>query len=194
MTKLIVGLGNPGRTYARNRHNIGFMCVSNLARTQGIRFDRKQGHARIGTGKIAGNRVVLARPQTYMNSSGESVSRLTKRLNIKSPDLIVIHDDLDLPPGKIRIRLGGSSAGHKGIDSIIYHLGSQDFYRVRVGIGRPALLEGSVEDREAEVVAYVLSDFTPEERKIITKAIPEVSQAILCLLTEGLTAAMNKYN
>lgn len=192
--KLIVGLGNPGFLYARNRHNIGFICIRHLARTQGIRFDKTQGHARTGTGKIAGNRVVLARPQTYMNSSGESVSQLVKRLNIAPADLIVIHDDLDLPPGKIRIRLGGSSAGHKGIDSIIRHLGSQDFHRVRVGIGRPDISEDPSTDKEAAVVAYVLSDFTPEEKEIITKAIPEVSQAILCLLTEGLNITMNKYN
>ena len=192
--KLIVGLGNPGFLYARNRHNIGFMCVSHLARTQGIRFDKKQGYARTGTGKIAGNRVVLARPQTYMNSCGESVSRLLKRLNINLSDLIVIHDDLDLPLGKIRIRLGGSSSGHKGIDSIIAHLGSQDFCRIRVGIGRPTTLESFIQDKEAEVIAYVLSDFTPEEKDIITGVIPSVSQAILCLLTEGLTAAMNKFN
>jgi len=192
--KLIVGLGNPGFLYARNRHNIGFMCVRHLARTQGIRFDRKQGYARTGIGKIAGNKVVLARPQTFMNSSGESVSRLLKILKINPSDLIVIHDDLDLPPGKIRIRLGGSSGGHKGLDSIIAHLGSKDFYRVRIGIGRPALSEDSTADKEAEVIGYVLSDFTPEEKNIITRVIPEVRQAILCLLAEGLTAAMNKYN
>jgi PTH1 family peptidyl-tRNA hydrolase len=192
--KLIVGLGNPGHIYARNRHNIGFMCVSHLARKQAIRFDRKQGHARTGTGWIAGNRVVLARPQTYMNSSGESVSNLTKRYNINLSNLIVIYDDLDLPPGKIRIRHSGSSGGHKGIDSIITHLGSPDFYRVRVGIGRPTLFEGSAEDKEATVIDYVLSDFTPEEKEIINRVIPEVSQAILCLLNEGLKAAMNKYN
>ena len=192
--RLIVGLGNPGFIYARNRHNIGFMCVSHLARVNGIRFDKKQGYARTGSGEIAGNRVVLARPQTYMNESGESVSRLVKRFHISSSDLIIIHDDLDLPTGKIRIRHGSSSGGHKGIDSIIAHLGSQDFYRVRVGISRPALLEGSAEEKEAAVIAYVLSDFTPEEREIITQAKPEVSRAVICLLSEGLTAAMNKYN
>jgi PTH1 family peptidyl-tRNA hydrolase len=193
--KLIVGLGNPGRMYAHNRHNIGFMCVSHLARTQGIRFDRKQGHARTGMGRIAGNRVVLARPQTYMNASGESVSRLVKRFKLNPADLIVIHDDLDLPPGKIRVRLSGGSGGHKGLDSIIAHLNSQDFYRIRIGIGRPTLPEGSAtEDKEAAVIDYVLSDFTPEEKGIITHVIPEVSQAILCLLTEGLTTAMNQYN
>lgn len=194
MMKLIAGLGNPGFLYARNRHNIGFMCIRHFARTQGIRFDRKQGHARTGLGKIAGNRVVLARPQTFMNSSGESVSQLSKRFNITPADLIVIHDDLDLPLGKIRIRLGGSSGGHKGLDSIITHLGSEDFYRLRVGIGRPDTPEVSAADKEAAVIDYVLSDFTPEEKGIITRVIPKVSQAIVCLLTEGLTVAMNKFN
>jgi PTH1 family peptidyl-tRNA hydrolase len=192
--KLIVGLGNPGRIYTHNRHNIGFMCISHLARTHGIRFDKKQGYARTGSGEITGNKVLLARPQTYMNSSGESVSRLVRKLKVNLSDLFVIHDDLDLPLGKIRIRFGGGSGGHKGIDSIIAHLGSQDFYRIRVGIGRPEIPEGSTVDRETTVVAYVLSDFTPEEREMITQAIPEVSQAILCLLSEGLTTAMNKYN
>lgn len=192
--KLIVGLGNPGFFYARNRHNIGFMCLRNLAKTQGISFDKKQGYARTGTGEIASDHIVLARPQTYMNASGESVSRLVKRLKITPVDLIVIHDDLDLPPGKIRIRLGGNSAGHKGIDSIIDKLGSRDFYRVRVGIGRPSLDEVSGREKEAAVIDYVLSDFTPDEKKIINRVIPEVTQAIICLLTEGLTAAMNKYN
>jgi PTH1 family peptidyl-tRNA hydrolase len=194
MMKLIIGLGNPGFLYTRNRHNIGFMCVSHLANTLGIRFDRKQGHARTGMGKIGINRVILARPQTYMNASGESVGSLVRRFNISLDDLIVIYDDLDLPSGKIRLRLGGRSGGHKGIDSIIANLGSHDFYRVRVGIGRPEIPEDPAIDREAAVVDYVLSDFTPEEKGIITQAIPEVSQAIICLLTEGLTAAMNKYN
>ncbi len=192
--KLIVGLGNPGFSYSRNRHNIGFMCISHLARTQGIRFDRKQGYARTGCGEIDSSPVCLARPQTYMNVSGESVSRLVKSLGIKPSDLIVIHDDLDLPAGKIRIRHGGSSGGHKGINSIIAHLGSRDFYRIRVGIGRPPQLEGDSEDKEAAVIDYVLSDFTPEERKVIIRTIPEASQAVICLLTEGLTAAMNKFN
>ena len=192
--KLIVGLGNPGFLYARNRHNIGFICVSHLAKTQDIRFDRKQGHARTGIGNIAGNLVVLARPQTYMNASGESVSALMKKLNVSPADLIVIHDDLDLPPGKIRLRLGGSSGGHKGIDSIIARIGTQDFYRVRVGIGRPDTGEGNDVAKEDVIIAYVLSDFTPEEKKTIDMVMPVVSEAIVSLLAEGLTAAMNKYN
>jgi len=192
--KLIVGLGNPGRGYANNRHNVGFICLSHFARTQGIRFDKKQGRARIGTGEVAGNKVVLAKPQTYMNLSGESVSRLIKKFDINLNDLLVIHDDLDLSLGKIRIRLGGGSAGHKGVNSIITELGSQDFIRIRVGIGRPNIIGDSAEINEADIIAYVLSDFAPEEKQPITQVIPRVSEAILCLLTEGLTAAMNKYN
>ncbi len=192
--KLIAGLGNPGKTYAHNRHNIGFMCVSHFAKTQAIKFDKKQGRARTGTGEVAGNQLMVARPQTYMNLSGESVERLVRKFKINLDDLIVIHDDLDLPMGKIRVRRGGSSGGHKGIDSIIAHLASPDFLRIRVGIGRPLLLEESTEDKEEAVVDYVLSDFTAEEEKIMDGVIPTVSQAILCLLTEGLIAAMNKYN
>lgn len=188
--KLIVGLGNPGFLYARNRHNIGFMCVSHFAKVHNIVFDRKQGHARTGIGNIGRQKVVLARPQTYMNASGEAADALLKRLNISPVDLIVIHDDLDLPVGKIRLRLGGSSGGHKGIDSIIARIGMPDFYRVRVGIGRP---EGAPAKEDA-VIGYVLSDFTPEERKIIDMTIPKVSEAIAYLLAAGLTAAMNKYN
>ena len=192
--KLIIGLGNPGRIYAHNRHNIGFMCLRHFARTQGIRFDKKQGQARTGTGEVAGNKLIVARPQTHMNLSGESVIRLVNKFNISLNDLIVIHDDLDLPPGKIRLSRGSGSGGHKGVDSIITHLGSQDFTRIRVGIGRPPMIEGSAEDRETEVVAYVLNDFTTDEARIITQVIPEVSEAILYLLSKGLTATMNKYN
>lgn len=191
--KLIVGLGNPGRGYTNNRHNVGFVCLNHFARKQGIRFDKKQGKARIGTGEIADSKVVLAKPQTYVNLSGHSVSRLIKKFSINLNDLIVIHDDLDLPVGKIRIRHGSSSGGHKGVDSIISCLGSQDFSRLRVGIGRPTT-EGFAEPSEADIVAYVLSNFTPDEKQIIVQVIPRVSEAIYCLLTEGLVATMNRYN
>ncbi len=188
--KLIVGLGNPGRSYANNRHNAGFICLNHFARTHGIRFDKKQSKARTGTGEAGGTKVVLAKPQTYMNLSGESVSRLVRKFKVNLDDLIVIHDDLDLPLGKIRIRQYGGSGGHKGIASIITSLKSPDFVRLRVGIGRPAAAEPS----EADIIDYVLSDFTLDEEQVITKVMPTVSEAILCLLTEGLTIAMNKYN
>ena len=191
--KLIVGLGNPGLGYANNRHNVGFICLNHFARTQGIRFDKNQGKARIGTGEVAGSKIVLAKPQTYVNLSGQSVSRLIKRFNINLNDLIVIHDDLDLPLGKIRISHGSSSGGHKGVDSIISYLGSQDFTRLRVGIGRPTT-EGSAEISEADIVAYVLSNFTPDEKQVIVRVTPRVSEAILCLISQGLAVAMNKYN
>ena len=192
--KLIVGLGNPGFLYARNRHNIGFMCVSHLAKMHKITFDRKQGHARTGIGNIARYKVVLARPQTYMNASGESVNALMKKLNVKPADLIIIHDDLDLSVGKIRLRLGGSSGGHKGIDSIIARTGTQEFYRVRVGIGRPEAETDTSALKEEVVIDYVLSDFTSEEKKTIDETIPMVSESIAYLLTHGINAAMNKYN
>ncbi|MEE8618728.1 MAG: aminoacyl-tRNA hydrolase [Dehalococcoidales bacterium] len=192
--KIIVGLGNPGRGYANNRHNIGFICLNHFARAQGIRFDKKQDKARIGTGEVADNKVVLVRSQTYMNLSGESISRLIKRFDINLNDLLVIHDDLDLPLGKIRIRQGGSSGGHKGIESIVACLGRQDFVRLRVGIGRPTATEDSSEISDADIIAYVLTGFTPDQKQIITTVIPRVSEAIYCLLSEGLTAAMNKYN
>ncbi len=127
-----------------------------------------------------------------MNLSGQSVSQLVKKFKLGLDDLIVIHDDLDLPLGKLRIRRGGSSGGHKGIESIISELGSQDFIRLRVGIGRPTT--NATEISEADIIKYVLGDFTPEEKKTISQVIPEVSEAILCLLTEGLVAAMNSYN
>ncbi|MBA7643887.1 Peptidyl-tRNA hydrolase [subsurface metagenome] len=192
--KLIAGLGNPGRGYANNRHNVGFMCLNYFAKKQGIRFDKRRSKARIGTGEIAGTKVALARPQTYMNLSGQSVCLLVKKFDINLNDLLVIHDDLDLPLGKIRIRQGGGSAGHKGVNSITTELGSQDFIRIRVGIGRPNIMGGSAEISEADIITYVLSDFTSEEKQPITQAITRVSEAVLCILTEGLTAAMNKYN
>ena len=192
--KLIIGLGNPGLYYANNRHNIGYMCIKRFAKDHKIRFNKKQGLARTGRGKINGEEVVLARSQTYMNESGESVDRLVKRYRIGSADLVVIHDDLDLPTGKIRIRQGRGSGGHKGIESIIAHLGNGNFYRVRVGIDRPDIVEDDTIDKEQAVIDYVLSGFTREEKKIINGVIPEVSRAILCLLTEGIDAAMNKYN
>ena len=191
--KLIVGLGNPGRGYAHNRHNIGFMCLSHFARKQGIRFDRKRGKARIGVGKVAGGGVILAKPQTFMNLSGQSVSRLVSGFNIALDNLLVIHDDLDLPLGKMRLRRGGSSGGHKGIDSILFSMGSRDFVRLRVGIGRPESV-GNHADGVEVIISYVLSDFTPEEKRVATQVIPRVSEAILYILTEGLLSAMNKYN
>ena len=190
---LIVGLGNPGPDYAHHRHNIGFRCLSHLAQRYKIPLDKRESRARIGKGEIAGVPVVLAKPQTFMNCSGESVSLLLKRFSITNEGLVIIHDDLDLPTGKIRIRQGGNSAGHKGLESIIDCVGSHDFTRIRVGIGRP---ERGVSTRHYEeaVIAHVLSDFTLLESKIIEEALPQITDAVYCLLDEGIAAAMNRYN
>jgi PTH1 family peptidyl-tRNA hydrolase len=169
------------------------MCVNYFAKAHGIPFDKKKGHARIGVGEVVSVPVVLARPQTYMNASGGAVQELLKKLKAGVEDLIVIHDDLDLPLGRIRIRRGGSSGGHKGIASIIREVGSADFIRVRIGIGRPA----GAEDRDSsdkDVIDYVLSGFPPEERRVMDQTLPRVSEAVQSVLTESLAAAMNRYN
>ena len=152
--KLIVGLGNPGRGRTHNRHNIGFMCLNHFAKRQGSGFDKKQGKARIGLGEVAGSKGVVAKPQTYMNRSGQSVSLLVKKFNVSLDNLIIIHDDLDLPLGKIRIRQGGSSGGHKGVNSIITELGSQNFIRILVGVGRPGKKEVFPVFSEVEIINY----------------------------------------
>jgi PTH1 family peptidyl-tRNA hydrolase len=192
--KLIVGLGNPGRAYSGKRHNVGFISLRHLAREHNIHFDRNKSLARIGFGRIAGHEVVLARPQTFMNLSGRSLSRLKKALSADLNDLIVVHDDIDLPLGTIRIRRGGTSGGHNGVQSIIDELGSSDFTRVKIGISRPEGAAATSSGFPAEVVGYVLSDFSPDEKRVLDQVIPRVSQAIVCLLTNGLTAAMNSFN
>ncbi len=190
-TTLIIGLGNPGRGYASNRHNIGFLCLNYFARQERIEFDKKQNRARVGLGRAAGHSLVLAKPQTYMNASGESVAGLMRRYSVTLDDLIVVHDDLDLPLGKIRLRRASSAAGHNGIKSIIAHLDSQDFVRIRVGIGRPEALG---EAGERPVIDYVLGDFSAAEKELLPEIFKRVSGAILTLLEKGLTEAMNSYN
>jgi len=192
--KLIIGLGNPGRRYEKSRHNLGFMCVNHLAREFNIRMNKSLGKARTGKGRIAGSEVLLARPQTYMNLSGESVKLLLNNTRTSMGELIVIHDDLDLPVGKIRVRFGGGSGGHKGINSIFQETGSRDFCRIRIGIGRPPRFKDKIDIQEDDVIDYVLSNFTPDEKKIIEKSIPLASEAVVALITEGLTVTMNKYN
>ena len=191
---LIVGLGNPGRQYINNRHNIGFMCLRNLAKTYGIHLDKKQCLARTGSGVIYDREVILARPQTYMNLSGQSLTRLTSRYKIAPENIIVIHDDLDLPLGKIRIRADGGSGGHRGVDSIIGELGYSGFIRIKVGIGRPQSNETYNISDSDEVIDFVLGNFTEDEARIIKQVATRVGQAVGCLIAEGLSRAMNKHN
>ena len=192
--KLIVGLGNPGQFYYHSRHNIGFMCLRYLARERGIKLDKKQGGARIGRGHIGGEDIILARPQTYMNLSGEPVSFLVRKFDIPLGDLIVVHDDLDLPLGKIRISQSSGSGGHRGVNSIIYCLGSQDFLRLRMGIGRPGAVDDRDNKMDDEIIGYVLSDFIAGEKRVVASMMPVASEAIDCILGEGVAQAMNRYN
>ncbi|MBC7226442.1 MAG: aminoacyl-tRNA hydrolase [Thermoflexales bacterium] len=183
---LIVGLGNPGVRYARNRHNVGARCVSRLAATHGLEFSRRQKNARVARGTIGGEDVVLAIPQTFMNESGRAVAPLARFYQVPPERLLVIYDDLDLPPGSLRIRPEGGSGGHRGMRSVIEHLGTQAFPRLRIGIGRPP---GQMDPAD-----YVLQDFTPDEEGVIAETIERAIAAIQTWLTEGLEKAMSLYN
>ncbi|MBA7502697.1 Peptidyl-tRNA hydrolase [subsurface metagenome] len=191
--KLVVGLGNPGKAYARNRHNVGFRCLNYFAKLHSIRFDRRQCQARVGTGELGGEKLLLAKPRTFVNLSGKAVSRLVSKHNVPLGDLLVIHDDLDLPLGKIRLRPGGGSGGHKGMESIISVLKNEDFPRIRVGIGRPQV-GGLSNTGEDVIVSYVLSDFTPQEEELIKSVIASVAEAIDCFLNQGMEVAMSRFN
>lgn len=191
--KLIVGLGNPGRHYANNRHNVGFKCIDLFAREHGISLTQRGARGKLGTGEVAGTRIMLAKPQTFMNLSGEAVAALVRRYKLSPEDILVIYDDLDLPLGKIRIREKGSSGGHKGLKSIISHLGTQDFPRIRIGIAPLESAAGNPPEK-VDAVEHVLSDFTEAEKTVMREVYPKVAAAIQRILTEGIAAAMNKYN
>ncbi len=184
--KIIVGLGNPGRAYERTRHNAGFMAIDELAR--GLRFDlsREKYHACIGTGRIGEVEVLLAKPQTYMNESGRSVGAILRYVRVKHPDLIVVHDELDLPLGSVRVKVGGGHGGHNGLRSIIEHIGTPDFIRVRVGVGRPS--------NGLDAADYVLSAFTADERKTAAGAFERAAETVRAIVLEGAAGAMNRFN
>jgi peptidyl-tRNA hydrolase, PTH1 family len=169
------------------------MCVNYFAKAHGIRFERSRGNARVGEGNIGDVPLLVARPQTFMNASGKSIGILLNKLKIIADDLIVIHDDLDLPVGRIRIRKGGSSGGHKGVQSIIGDIGTADFVRIRVGIGRPQQKTSRIE-HEQDILDYVLGGFSSDERRILHDTFQRVNEAIECMITVGLVPAMNQYN
>jgi len=185
VSKLIVGLGTPGREYARTRHNVGFLVADRLARQAGLKFTHRGSQAHVATGSFGGTPIALAKPQTWMNNSGDSVRGLARRLGLKAEDIVVVYDDVDLPVGRLRLRGGGSSGGHRGVKSIIDRLGSDAFARVRIGIGRP---------EPRDTVDYVLSTFDREEQALIDDAVTRAVNAIEALLTAGIEPAMNQYN
>jgi PTH1 family peptidyl-tRNA hydrolase len=190
--KLIVGLGNPGKTYAHNRHNAGFRCLNYFARLHSIRFDHRQCRARVSLTEVGSEELLLAKPRTFVNLSGDPVACLVRKHDIPLSNLLAIYDDLDLPLGKIRLRQSGGSGGHKGMNSIISALGSEDFPRIRVGIGRPQAEEQPIS--EDAIVNYVLSDFSRQEEAIIKPVIVKVAEAIDFFLSQGIEAAMSKFN
>ena len=185
-TYLIVGLGNPGREYRENRHNVGFMLMDRLAVKLNARFTRLQSKALVASSAYGECKIILAKPQTFMNLSGQSVLGLVHFYKLPLTNLLVAHDDLDLPPGTIRIRPDGGSAGQKGMTSILERFGTDEFPRLRLGIGRPP--------GQMQAPDYVLQDFSDSEMSIISETLNRAVDAVLTFVTEGLDAAMNKYN
>jgi peptidyl-tRNA hydrolase, PTH1 family len=182
--RLIVGLGNPGSRYARNRHNIGFMAVEAIARCYGFPAFRSRFKGELAEGAIAGERRLLLRPQTFMNASGESVLAAMSFYKIEPGDIVVIHDELDLRPGKVRVKRGGGSAGHNGLRSIDQMIGS-DYWRVRIGIGHPGVKE--------LVHPYVLQNFAADEARLwVEKLVEAVAESIPLLLTGAPDAFMSE--
>jgi PTH1 family peptidyl-tRNA hydrolase len=184
--KLIVGLGNPGSKYELTRHNIGFLLVDQLADKYVPAGFRQKGQVLVAEGAIVGEKVLLAKPQTFMNLSGQGVVPLAQFYKILPPDILVVYDDLDLEVGKIRLRTKGGAGGHNGIKSIIQLLGTEEFPRLRIGVGRPPADEDAAD--------YVLSRFTKEEWPVITKVIASGVTAVEAFLKEGMQQAMNIYN
>ncbi len=184
--KLIVGLGNPGREYDLTPHNLGFMAVERLAETCGARFSRHEARSISASTEIEGERVVLAKPQTFMNLSGQAVSGLLRRRNASTEDVIVLMDDVDLPLGALRIRRRGSAGGHNGLKSIIEALGTGEFVRVRIGAGPDRVIE--------DLVAYVLAPFRKKDMKVVAEVVDQAAEAVRIILKEGPEKAMNLFN
>ena len=183
---LIVGLGNPGREHMTNRHNVGFMTADRWAAAHAISFNKIQHHAIIAMGRSGERRIIMAKPQTYMNDSGRAVGALLRFYKIPVEQLLVIFDDLDLPFGAIRLRADGGAGGHNGMRSIIQHLGGNRFARLRIGIGRPP--------GRMEPAAFVLQDFNRDEAAELDALLDRAGQAIDAFLSAGITTAMNQFN
>jgi PTH1 family peptidyl-tRNA hydrolase len=185
--KIIVGLGNPGDRYRGSRHNIGFRCVDLMAQRWDLRLSDRRAKAVLGRGHHLGQDVVLAKPRTFMNNSGEAVEYLLTRFGASPADLVVIYDEMDLPVGKLRLRPSGSAAGHNGMRSIIAAIKTADFPRIRVGIGHPPV-------KGDHIISHVLTSFAEEEEPSIADAVQRVAQAVECLLAESIDVAMNRFN
>ncbi len=186
MVKLIVGLGNPGNVYINTRHNIGFSCIDHLAKKWGIKVSSRGKNSVLREGKFADSHVVLIKPRNFVNRSGIAILQSLHRFKASVSDLLILYDDMNIPLGSIRIRTKGGSGGHNGIESIINALGSTDFPRLRVGIGRPT--EG------IDPVEYVLGTFHTVEIESVNDVVTRVGHAVECFLNDGISNAMNEFN
>ena len=186
MPSLIIGLGNPGGEYARTRHNVGWMVLDELERRGRFGRVRREGPARIREGSLEGFDVVTARPSTYMNLSGRAGRHLTDKLGVPPRDVIVVHDEADFPLGKIQVKRGGRSAGHNGVQSLIDSWRTQDFVRVRVGVGRP--------DEHGDLVEHVLDAFDRDERERLPDVIARAADAVVSIIRTGPEQAMTSFN
>lgn len=184
--KVIIGLGNPGKKYEKTRHNLGFMVVDRLAFANDSVIKKKKHYSLIGSWQSGGEEVLLVKPQTYMNHSGSAVRSLCNELGVKAEDFIVIHDDLDLPLSRIRIRQRGGAGGHLGVRSILEALKSQNFLRVRMGVGRPP--------QGVDPTEYVLEPFLPQEEVFLTDVVSQAAEAVESLLENGPLRAMERFN
>ena len=186
-TWLIVGLGNPGRDYERTRHNCGFRCLDLLAEKLGCRIDKGKFQGLYGQTMYAGKKLMLLKPQTYMNLSGRSVLQMSAYFSIPPQRIIVLFDDISLPPGRLRIRADGSAGGHNGIKSIIAELGSQEFLRVKIGVGSKAHPDQDLAD-------HVLSTFSAQEEKALAVSLSNAADAALAIIDHGVPEAANRFN
>lgn len=182
---IIAGLGNPGKKYEYTKHNVGFITLDILAKKHNIKVNKIKHKALVGDGIISGQKLLLVKPQTYMNLSGESIREVMEYYKADLDKLVVIYDDVDIPMGSLRIRKKGSAGTHNGMRSIIYNLQNDEFPRIRIGIGG---------DRKKSLADYVLGVFSKDEEKLIQDAVERAVSAVECLLEKGIDAAMNEYN
>lgn len=184
--RLVVGLGNPGETYSKTRHNAGFMVVDKVSDAFSIDLVKRKFDARFGTGSVSGVKIVLAKPMAYMNRSGSQVQNIARYFRILCKDMLVVHDDIDLAFGRLKIKEKGGDGGHKGVRSIINAFGEGDFARLRIGVGRPEAGYGAAD--------YVLGKFTLEERKVIGHIITAARDAVVTILCKGIKEGMDRFN
>lgn len=188
---LIVGLGNPGSRYALTRHNAGFLALDHFARGQGCSLSSSRWQGEYGRMRLAGCTVLLLKPQTYMNRSGTCVRRFADYFRIRRERILVLHDDLDLPAGRIKVVARGGAGGHNGVRSLIQHLGGSDFARIKIGIGRPSAGEGSC---DMPVEHWVLSRFSAQELAVLEDNLARTDRAIQLFIEQGIDACMNEIN